>query len=67
MAISISIQEKDDNCVDSLISGLTKLFENADAVKELSKDTYLSSWVFGTMIKVCSVDPQFLTKYLDWV
>lgn len=67
ITVSISIQERDNTLVDLLLSAISKLFENADAVKELTKNTYLSNWVFGTMINVCSVDPNYLKKYFDWI
>lgn len=65
ITIAISIQEKDDTAVEMLLSGVTHLFENAEYVKELSKNTYLGSWVFGTMLKVCSVSPNYLKLYFD--
>ena len=67
VTIVISINEKDFSTAEQLLSAVGYIFNNKEVISELAKDLYISSWIFETMPRYCSIDYNYMTKYLRWI
>ena len=43
------------------------MFTTKESVQAIHKSTYISNWIFKSMLDICSTDQKNLSKYLTWI